>query len=186
MQRVSDRKLQLKLFGTQVPQYRKRPLITTRFESAVDRITPVQTNQMGDDAVVVFELRESVPFEIEQEENFIFVRFAASTVPPKPLEATAVPEWKKSLEGETAEATEVASTPASSDTAGQPQEGATPGEDPGGESVKWGSASNVLGMDEREIVKRVDESILSPKKIYTGEKIALNFYDTDIKMFSAY
>ncbi len=144
MQRVSDRKLQLKLFGTQVPQYRKRPLITTRFESAVDRITPVQTAQMGDDAVVVFELRESVPFEIEQEENFIFVRFAASTVPPKPLEATAVPEWKKSLEGETAEATEVASVPAPSDTAGQPQEKATQSESPVGDSVKWGAASEVL------------------------------------------
>ncbi len=35
--------------------------------------------------------------------------------------------------------------------------------------------------DEGDVVKRVDETILSPKKIYTGEKIALNFYDTDIK-----
>jgi type IV pilus assembly protein PilQ len=180
MQRVNDRKLQLKLFDTQVPQYRKRPLITTRFESAVDRVTPVQTTQMGNDAVVVFELRESVPFEIEQEENFIVVRFAASTVPPKPLEATAVPEWKKTLEGETSVATEVVTVPATGDGAVQPSAIAPQSQGSKEESVKWGQASEVL-RDEGTVVKRVDETILTPKKNYTGEKIALNFYDTDIK-----
>ena len=180
MQRVGDRKLQLKLFDTQVPQYRKRPLITTRFESAVDRVTPVQTTQMGNDAVVVFELRESVPFEIEQEENFIVVRFAASTVPPKPLEATAVPEWKNTLEGETPVSTEVVTVPAIGDDAGQASPVATQSQGITEESKKWGQASEVL-RDEGTVVKRVDETILTPKKNYTGEKIALNFYDTDIK-----
>jgi type IV pilus assembly protein PilQ len=180
MQRVNDRKLQLKLFDTQVPQYRKRPLITTRFESAVDRVTPVQTTQMGNDAVVVFELRESVPFEIEQEDNFIVVRFAASTVPPKPLEATAVPEWKKTLEGETPVSTDVVTVPASGDDAVQPSPVATQSQGITEESKKWGQASEVL-RDEGTVVKRVDETILTPKKNYTGEKIALNFYDTDIK-----
>jgi type IV pilus assembly protein PilQ len=180
MQRVSDRKLQLKLFDTQVPQYRKRPLITTRFESAVDRVTPVQTEQMGNDAVVVFELRESVPFEIEQEDNFIVVRFAASAVPPKPLEATAVPEWKKTLEGETSAATEVVTVPATGDGAAQPSAIASKSQGSTEESVKWGQTSEVL-RDEGTVVKRVDETILTPKKNYTGEKIALNFYDTDIK-----
>jgi type IV pilus assembly protein PilQ len=180
MQRVNDRKLQLKLFNTQVPEFRKRPLITARFESAVDRITPVQTAQMGKDAVVVFELREPVPFEIEQEDNFIVVRFAASTIPPKPLEATQAPEWKKSLEGETSESPEVANTPAASDGADQSQKMAMPSDSPAGDSLKWGAASDVL-RDEGDVVKRVDETILSPKKNYTGEKIALNFYDTDIK-----
>jgi type IV pilus assembly protein PilQ len=56
-----------------------------------------------------------------------------------------------------------------------------PGDDsPAGDSLKWGAASEVL-RDEGDVVKRVDETILSPKKNYTGEKIALNFYDTDIK-----
>jgi type IV pilus assembly protein PilQ len=58
MERLSDRKLQLKLFNTRVPQYRKRPLITTRFNSAVDRITPIETDPSGDHSLVVFELRE--------------------------------------------------------------------------------------------------------------------------------
>jgi len=179
MQRVNDRKLQLELFDTQVPQYRKRPLITTRFESAVDRVTPVQTAKMGNNAVVVFELRESVPFEIEQEENFIVVRFAASTVPPKPLEATVVPEWKKTLEGETPVSTEGVTAPATVEGA-MPSALVPKSQGSMEESKKWGQASEVL-RDEGTVVKRVDETILTPKKNYTGEKIALNFYDTDIK-----
>jgi type IV pilus assembly protein PilQ len=184
MQKVGERKLQLELFDTRVPQYRKRPLITTRFESAVDRVTPVQTPQMGNTAVIVFELRESVPYEIEQDDNFIFVRFAPSTVPPKPMEATQEPEWKKALkEGESDQA-DMASVAAgggpedamteAGPAAAEPTKGLTEA------SKKWGTASEVL-MDEGNIVKRVDETILSKKKDYTGEKIALNFYDTDIK-----
>ena len=185
MQQVNDRKLQLKLFDTRVPQYRKRPLITTRFESAVDRITPVQTVQMGNDAVIVFELREAVPYEIEQDDNFIFVRFAPSTVPPKPLEATAEPEWKKALSSDETGQTEIEGAPSTAvaetkqDKAGtvasapQTQAGTE-------ESKKWGPNTEIL-MDEGNIVKRVDETILTKKKVYTGEKIALNFYDTDIK-----
>jgi type IV pilus assembly protein PilQ len=177
MQRVSDRKLQLKLFDTQVPQYRKRPLITTRFESAIDRITPVQTAPMGKDAVVVFELREAVPFEIEQEENFIIVRFAPSNIPPKPLEVTAQPEWKQTLEGQTDEPMQVASPPSEAAEMAKGGDASTAQEQ---ESAKFGPAAEVL-REEGEVVKRVDETILTPKKNYTGEKIALNFYDTDIK-----
>ena len=184
MQRVSDRKLQLKLFDTRVPQYRKRPLITTRFESAVDRITPVQTPQMGNEAVIVFDLREPVPFEVEQEENFIYVRFAPSTVPPKPMEVTKEPEWKRALSGDTTEQTEIVNAPSTTETAvAQGPKGSdttAPEKVNAGESKKWGANTEIL-MDEGNIVKRVDETILTKKKVYTGEKIALNFYDTDIK-----
>lgn len=184
MQKVDERKLQLTLFDTRVPQYRKRPLITTRFESAVDRITPVQTAQMGNDAVVVFELREAVPYEIQQEDNFIVVRFAPSSVPPKPLEETSEPEWKQALGGEPSAAqAEIVAAPAGRDGRPMPSKDMAAGAEATpvyGESKKWGAASEVL-RDEGDVVKRVDESILAPKKVYTGEKIALNFYDTDIK-----
>ncbi len=186
LEQVNDRKLQLRLFDTRVPQYRKRPLITTRFESAVDRITPVQTPQMGNNAVIVFELREAVPYEIEQDANFIFIRFAPSTVPPKPLEATAEPEWKKALSGNEAGPTGLAGTPPGSSASTEAKQGAveavtaTPQAGSNEESKKWGLANEVL-MDEGNVVKRVDENILIKKKEYTGEKIALNFYDTDIK-----
>jgi type IV pilus assembly protein PilQ len=184
MQQVNDRKLQLELFDTRVPQYRKRPLITTRFESAVDRITPVQTPKMGNNAVIVFDLREAVPYEIEQDANFIFIRFAPSKIPPKPMEATAEPEWKKALSGTETDKTTNNSAPLAAKA--EVKQGTTeiaaatsPAESKD-ESKKWGATSEVL-MDEGNVVKRVDETILSKPKVYTGEKIALNFYDTDIK-----
>jgi len=184
MQKVSERKLQLELFDTRVPQYRKRPLITTRFESAVDRVTPVQTPRMGNKAVIVFELRDSVPYEIEQDDNFIFVRFAPSTVPPKPMEATQEPEWKKALNaGETDQGNLASSASDQGPEGPMAREGTTAagsGKSANEVSKKWGTASDVL-MDEGNIVKRVDETILTKKKEYKGEKIALNFYDTDIK-----
>ena len=184
MQQIGERKLQLELFDTRVPQYRKRPLITTRFESAVDRITPLQTQKMGNNAVIVFDLREAVPYEIEQDDNFIFVRFAPSTVPPKPMEVTAEPEWKKALSGAEGDKTEIASSPSTTkvETNQGTMETIAANSQAGSheESKKWGLASEIL-MDEGSVVKRVDETILTKPKVYTGEKIALNFYDTDIK-----
>ena len=40
--KISDKRLRLDLLDTNLPEYRKRALITTRFQSAVDRITPTQ------------------------------------------------------------------------------------------------------------------------------------------------
>ncbi len=163
MKRLSDRKLQLTLFNTRIPDYRKRPLITTRFKSAVDRITPLEADKTAENALVVFDLREGVPFEIAQVDNFINIRFAASTIPPKPLEDTASPEWKKTLEGMANE--ETGSDDKAATTADQPAtlEGARP-------------TDNLAAQDGR-----VEGSELRPPKQYTGEKIALNFFDTDIR-----
>ena len=184
MQQVNDRKLQLELFDTRVPQYRKRPLITTRFESAVNRITPVQTPKMGNNAVIVFDLREAVPYEIEQDANFISIRFAPSTIPPKPLGITGEPEWKTALSGDTGGGQEEInkSTPVPSDEKQNSEVAVakTGPKDSAEQSKKWGVNTEIL-MDEGNIVKRVDDTILTKKKVYTGEKIALNFYDTDIK-----
>ncbi|MDJ0873625.1 MAG: type IV pilus secretin PilQ [Desulfobacterales bacterium] len=167
MARISDRKLQLKLFNTRIPQYRKRPLITTRFKSAVDRITPIETAPTDDHALVVFELREGVPFEIAQVDNFINIRFAASSVPPKPLEETSAPEWKQALEGK-AEEVEAAvvdkEAPMKADQADDS-----------------GPADPIGALASAQQDGRVEGEELRPPKTYTGEKIALNFFDTDIR-----
>ncbi len=163
MKRLSDRKLQLKLFNTRIPDYRKRPLITTRFKSAVDRVTPLEADQAADHALVVFDLREGVPFEIAQVDNFINIRFAASTIPPKPLEDTASPEWKKTLEGLANEETGSDDTAITTADLSAASEGASP-------------TDNLATQDGR-----VESSELRRPKEYTGEKIALNFFDTDIR-----
>jgi len=91
--KTTDRQLRLKLFNTRLPAYRQRPLITTRFNSAVDRVTPVQTETMKDRTEVVIELRESVPYRLEQVDNLLLVNFEASSIPPRPFEQVKMPAW---------------------------------------------------------------------------------------------
>jgi type IV pilus assembly protein PilQ len=95
--RKSDRLLQLKLLDTKLPRYRQRPLITTRFESAVDRITPIHKPSMKEMTIVAIELREAVPHIIERKDDLLLIQFEASSVPPKPLEQADLPSWKKVL-----------------------------------------------------------------------------------------
>jgi len=135
-------KLQLKLINTRLPDDRKLPLITTRFDAAVDRITPVQTTAMKDTTLVAIELREAVPYFIEQIDNLLLIHFEASSISPKSLEEADLPPWKKILAKAVAEA-----------------------------------ESEV----EEEMKADVGGSELEGEKIYTGEKIAIDFYDTDIK-----
>lgn len=149
MKKVSDRKLQLELMHTKLPDYRKRPLITTRFESAVDRITPYQTARMKDKSIVSIELREFVPYVVKQEDNLIYISFEASSIPPKPFEAANLPSWEQVLSQVPAE-TEIK------------------------EEIK--SARSPL---ELRTIKDKEEPETYSK--WTGEPIALDFYQTDIK-----
>ncbi|MGD9134291.1 MAG: AMIN domain-containing protein, partial [Desulfobacterales bacterium] len=102
LNKVGAKRLQLKLFKTNLPDYRKRALITTRFESAVDRVTPIQTAEMKGDSLITIELREAVAYNIKQDDNTLRINFAASSIPPKPYEDADLPEWKKVLAEATA------------------------------------------------------------------------------------
>ena len=91
--KVSDKRLQLKLLDTNLPEYRKRALITTRFQSAVDRITPVYMPK-SKNTVIDIEVREEVPYDVKQSDDVIRVHFAASAIPPRPYEDAKLPAWK--------------------------------------------------------------------------------------------
>jgi len=140
VRRAAANRLLLQLFRTTLPGYRQRPLITTRFESAVDRISPVQTPEMGDTAHFVIELREAVPYFVEQSDRVLQIRFEASSVPPQTMAQAELPAWERVL----AQSSE---TPASTEP--QPET----------------DTSSPLG----------------PVKKYSGERIALDFFETDIK-----
>ena len=140
IKKASPQLLQLKLLNTRLPDYRKFPLITTRFESAVDRIIPVQTPAMKNTSMLTIELRESVPYFIEQNGNTLLVHFEASTIAPRPLEDAKLPAWKKVL----------------------------------AQAVTKEEIETEIDID-----KKTPEGIVAEK--YTGEKIALDFYETDIK-----
>ena len=139
LKKINGKKLLLNLYHANLPDYRKRPLITTRFESAVNRIIPFQTSAMKDKSGFIIELRQSVPYSIEQTANLLFLHFEASSISPKPLDKAKLPPWEKVMT-QTVAQTETAEM----ETAGK-------------------------------------KKILTKKGQYTGEKISLNFFETDIK-----
>ena len=217
LDKTDGRKLSLDLFDTKILSYRQRPLITTRFESAVNRIIPIQTPGMKNNSKILVELREVVPFTVEQKENEIEILFQASTVTPKPLEAAGLTPLEKVMEEAAQEADAViakseqtsSDSPAiaSVETAPSADENPAVKEEQSGTEQILASTEPVpapievvsedmsdAGVTDDEV--KVDEQTLpelaeeeaepvvekrSNKKRYTGEKIALDFYQTDIK-----
>jgi type IV pilus assembly protein PilQ len=118
-------------------------LITTRFESAVDRIRPFQTDGMKNKSSVSIELRQAVPYCVEQTDNLLLIHFEASTIPPKSLEEADLPAWK-----------EEAIIQADSKTPSQ---------------IKTHKKADA------------EISYSEVPNEYKGEKIALDFFETDIK-----
>jgi len=139
LKKINEKKLLLNLYRSKLPDYRKRPLITTRFESAVDRIIPFQTSAMKDKTGFIIELRESVPYFIEQTDNLLFLHFEASSISPKPLDRAKLPPWEKMI------------------------------------------TQTVVQTEPAEMHTSAKKKFITKMGKYTGEKIALNFFETDIK-----
>lgn len=159
-----EKTLYLKLAETTLPDSRKRPIITTRFHSAVNRILPVQTEQMGGDALFIIELRDPVPYLVTQSGDQIEVSFDPSSVPPVREDDAKLPTWKKAIAG-----ADVMTVP----TAGDGEPLPTPALQ-GPEAEADPALPEVVAATEPEV------SVGKPK-VYTGEKIAVDFFETDIK-----
>ena len=151
--RMSDKQLQLTLLNTKLPDYRKHALITTRFSSAVDRITPVEKKKS--ETHFLIDMREPVPYKINQTDNLIRMEFAASKIPPKPYEDADLPAWKKVVSTGGAKA-------------------------PLGKVNVVSAKAEPTDSQETSLAERLNSKLPGEKR-YTGEKIALDFYDTDIK-----
>ena len=160
--KITDKRLQLKLLDTRLPEYRKRALITTRFQSAVDRITPTQQPK-AKETMVLIELREAVPYFVKQTDNVIRVNFSPSKIPPRPYEDANLPAWKKVL-------ADPAAVPGkkSPAAAGKTTIAAVAGQE------------QKIAKNEMSLADRLSGGA-APGQKYTGEKIALDFFDTDIK-----
>ena len=138
-EKPSDKKLLLKLLNTKIPKSQKRPLIATRFKSAVDMVIPIQTAKMRDTAVIAIQLREAVPYRVDQKENVLVVDLEPSTVPPRPLPDVKAPTWQQVMKEAEAEI-------------------------------------------EKEAEAPPEEPVLTETgKVYTGQKISLDFQDADIR-----
>lgn len=210
-----DKTIHFRLYHTKLPKSRKYPFITTRFESAVNRIIPVQTVSMKDNALFIIELRESVPYFVDQQGGVIKINFEASSVPPQPEDMANLPMWKevlsktteiKDIEKEASGMSEMpvadtevelpvydetVETPMDVDTV--PMEDIAPVEEPlmaGSDMEASESGATALeeqpdeiGMGGEESSVPKEDSFVSwtQKKKYTGEKISVDFFDTDIK-----
>lgn len=169
LQKVGPRRLSLKLMNTKVPKYRQRPIITTRFASAVDRIIPYHLVQDGQTALVSIELREDVPYAVEQVDSLLLVHFEPSQIAPRPLEAANLPQWRQALEG----APYTGAVSPVGKAAGPKTTAAV--EAPQAPLAPSGISQTAQDYDFQNV------PLTTARKQYTGEKIALDFYQTDIK-----
>jgi type IV pilus assembly protein PilQ len=175
IQKLSDKLLELRLMNANIAEFRQRPMITTRFASAVNRIMPIQLPAMKDFSLFSIELREPVPYYTEQVGGLLLVHFEASSVPPAPVDETNLPAWKKVLEETIGTAAVVATD---SKTLPPSAESPIPTGQPTQTAMGAPSSSTLPEMDFD-----VDQAMVVTKrtKKYTGEKIALDFFQTDIK-----
>jgi type IV pilus assembly protein PilQ len=191
LKKIDDKKLLLNLYNTRLPEYRQRPLLTTRFQSAVDRITPVQTPVMKDISQVTIELRESVPYFVEQTNDLLLLHFEASSISPRPFDNAKLPLWKKVMDQPSVD------TKAKQEKAGDemtdfeaPQIKYTP---PHGakasrsitEEAALGAAYDIERLKTTDTITGVKRSLdfyrTETEKRYVGEKIAVDFFRTNIK-----
>jgi type IV pilus assembly protein PilQ len=151
VKKAGDKRLHLELYRTRIPDYHQRPLITTRFESAVDRVVPSQKAD-ADPSLVAIDLRESVPYFVEQTDGALMIHFEASSVPPRPFGEAGLADRRKAV------------------AAGAGPSGAK-------------AAPAKMEKAEPDAPQKVEERATpwEPAKVFTGEKIALDFYETDIK-----
>ncbi|MFO7750943.1 MAG: type IV pilus secretin PilQ [Desulfobacteraceae bacterium] len=148
----AGQKLRLDLYNTDVPDYRERPLMTKYFRSAVERLLPVN-RQTGEQASrITITLREKVPYRVAREGNKILLYFEPSTIPPPSFDMAEAGEEKTGdSPGTGTDAGTVARTP------------------PGKESL------------EKQTAKKEKDFAFQEKNEFTGEKIRLDFFETDIK-----
>ncbi|MDI6795569.1 MAG: type IV pilus secretin PilQ [Desulfatibacillaceae bacterium] len=144
VRRIGERRLLMDLPGVHIPEPQRRPLITTRFDSAADRIIPVQKDDQT--ASISIELREFVPYRVDRKDGAILLHLDASSIPPRPQDSAALPSWE-----------EVAKEP----------------EKPLEDIIARPRGLDILDMG--------DHLGLAEPTVFTGERIALDFYRTDIK-----
>ena len=176
VEKISDRLIELRLNGANIAEFRQRPLITTRFESAVNRIMPVQLPSMRDYSMFSIELREPVAYYVEQVGTLLLVHFESSSVPPAPVDEANLPAWKKALEQAVG-------------PVGLPDSPANLSSSPGNDVSTVSAAtedmdSEPTGFDTADdILIDADQAMTVTRRVkrYTGEKIALDFYQTDVK-----
>lgn len=147
----------LRLSQALLPKALARPYDTGYFKGAVKEIIPQQSLSAKNTVDITIKMRDDVPFQTIEKENIIQLEFAATTVPPKPDQlAQMAPEAAKlPAEYEAAPDKDAVLPPEFSDL----------------------SKDTAAPIDDG--LARV-EMPFGPNKVYTGQKITLDFQNADI------
>ncbi len=154
-------KLYLNLYNTKIPDYHKRPILTYYFKSAVESLMPIQMPGKSMTAKIEINTRDQVPYRVVQDQNTLSLFFEPSSIVP--------PVFTKAKKKVASGAAVVEATkPGASDS----------------EMQEPDSGSKKLPEEVSKPVKQeksLEEDLFGTQKVYTGEKIKLDFYETDIK-----
>ncbi|WDP93365.1 MAG: type IV pilus secretin PilQ [Desulfobacter sp.] len=146
--------IHLILYNTKIPVHHQRPLLTRYFNSAVERVDPRPYPGKKGDTCIDIKVREQVPFRVVQNKGGIYVTFESSDVVP--------PEFTKAR-------TDLAS---------------------GTQTIKSqdvllsnpaGKADTTRAPEAQILASQSDPVLGIGNGPYSGEKIKLDFFDTDIK-----
>jgi type IV pilus assembly protein PilQ len=153
----SDTRLDLNLYNTRIPEHHQRPLLTRYFKAAVDRILPQPDPVNTRDAKIEITIREKVPYRIIQDQNLISLQFDPAGMDPPLFEKAVKP-------------VNISTARAGLETGKTPDDPAVHLELPVERiihgQISGSSWESAAGHGQSE---------------YVGEKIKLDFYDTDIK-----
>ncbi len=169
IKRNGDNEITLFLKNTTIPAHHQRPLITTYFNSAVERVLPVQAGGDEKDSHISIHLRHKTPYRILQEANRLTLVFdPAPVMVPEFKQARVVlnPDMPKRVSGD---------------------DGSSLSEMQFKKQETNGLISDPLPLsagitNPEEDSSALDSAAYAKKQpTYTGEKISLDFYETDIK-----
>ncbi len=151
----------LRLSQALLPRALARPYDTGYFNGAVEGIIPRRSLSAKNTVDITIKMRDDVPFQTIEKENTIQLEFEATAVPPKPDElARMVPELTP----------EVAKLPAKDEAAPDKNTALPP---------EFSDLSTDTAAPSDDALSRV-ELPFGPNKVYTGQKISLDFQNADI------
>jgi type IV pilus assembly protein PilQ len=157
----------LRLSQALLPKALARPYDTGYFKGAVEGIIPQQSISAKHTVDITIKMRDDVPFQSIEKENTIQLEFEATTVPPKPDQLARMAPQVAKLPAKDGVAPDkgAALPPEFTDLTGDAATPFRPGE----------SAYGTTG----DALPRV-ELPFGPDKVYTGQKISLDFQNADI------
>jgi type IV pilus assembly protein PilQ len=196
----SNNELRLNLYNTKIPDYHQRQLITTYFNSAVDKIIPIDRSGNEDASRIHIVLREKVPYHILQEQNHLTLFLEPSSVKPIKLEDAA----PAIISGSTASVISPLSNTEGNTTHISPEElkkdqklitsdqknlktnsmqqkkmSSESSDDSEPEDLE--AEENLQADTKEEEPDHNEDNFFDDNQVYTGQVVSVEFYEIDIK-----